>query len=64
MQIGKDDDKKESKYQKYILLSFKWVPILWRIKTPIQNYFEKVLYRIDRIENFILSRVYSVTLQT
>jgi hypothetical protein len=64
MQIGKDDDKKESKYQKYILLSFKWVPTLWRIKTPIQNYFEKVLYRIDRIENFILSRVYCVTLQT
>jgi hypothetical protein len=35
-----------------------------QVKTLIQNYFEKVLYGIDRIENVILSRVYSVTLQT
>ena len=35
-----------------------------QVKTPIQNYFEKVLYGIDRIENVILNRVYSVTLQT
>jgi hypothetical protein len=33
LQIGKDDDKKESKYQKYIYYAL-----------PIQNYFEKVLY--------------------
>ena len=36
LQIGKDNDKKESKSQKIYLLCFKWVPILWRIRSRHQ----------------------------
>ena len=43
LQIGKDDDKKESKYQKYIYYASNGF-MANQVKTPIQNYFEKVLY--------------------
>ena len=43
LQIGKDDNKKESKYQKYIYYASNGF-MANQVKTPIQNYFEKVLY--------------------
>jgi hypothetical protein len=45
LQIGKDDDKKESKYQKYIYYASNGYQYYGESgKTPIQNYFEKGLY--------------------
>jgi hypothetical protein len=46
LQIGKDDDKKESKYfiSKIYLLSFNWVPILlfWKSVVICPVYFDGV----------------------
>jgi hypothetical protein len=45
LQIGKDDDKKESKYQKNMYYASNGYQYYGESgQTPIQNYFDKVLY--------------------
>jgi hypothetical protein len=45
LQIGKDYDKKEQEYQKYMYYASKWYQYYGvQVKTSIQNYFGKVLY--------------------
>jgi hypothetical protein len=47
LQIGKDYDKTEKEYQKYIYYASKGTCtniMANQVKKPIQNYFEKVLY--------------------
>ena len=45
LQIGKDYDKKEQEYKKYIYYASNGTNIMAnQVKTLIQNYFEKVLY--------------------
>ena len=42
LQIGKDYDKKEQEYQKYIYYASNGTNIMAnQVKSPIQNYFEK-----------------------
>jgi hypothetical protein len=61
LQISKDDDKKESKYTKkcikniFIKLQMSTNIMANQVKTPIQNYFEKVLYENLTFEIVVFS---------